>query len=78
MEPTMRQELLDPEEIEDMVRQIEALPRSLWSPALQAEFEQLVELSARMLLDLREMGLVRIYLDADGYIATEMLDRRLQ
>jgi hypothetical protein len=65
----------DLEEIEDALRQIESWPRSLWPPALQAELEELAERAARTLLELREMGLVRIYLDADGYIAAEMLDR---
>ena len=67
--------------LEYALRQIEALiatlPRSLWSPELQAEWDELVEDSARTLLELHEMGLVRIYWAADGGIAAEVLDRVL-
>jgi hypothetical protein len=69
--------LPDLEEIEDALRQLEVLPPALWSPELRAKHAQLVERSARLLIELHERGWIRLYTNADGKIAAEFLSRPL-
>jgi hypothetical protein len=52
-----------------------ALPLALRPPELQAEFEKLIDSAVSCLSELSELGLIRLYWDADGSIAAEFLRR---
>jgi hypothetical protein len=69
------EEEIDLEEIEDAVRRLEAVPYALWSPGMRAQFDLLVEQSARMLLDLHDRGLIRFGRTADGRLDAVLLER---
>jgi hypothetical protein len=63
--------------LEDALRQVLIVPPALWAPEMRTEFNELAVATARMLLELYDLGRLRFVRGADGTIEAVLLDRRL-